>query len=105
MREERRRAAFEAAAQVWAGQATGNARLEEVLDGWDSEWADNNSGLRDEDVWDPAEEGPPYGQEEDYEDGNLDNIGYTQFIKNLEAQLLCELSNPGERSASTDLVT
>jgi hypothetical protein len=104
-RADRRRAAFEAAADAWVGQATNDVRIEDVLDEDDFIWEEDEGGLGDEDVWDPAEEGSPYGREEEFEDGDLDDIGYAQFIDNLEAQLLRELANPGERSADLAALT
>jgi hypothetical protein len=98
-RAERRRAAFEAAAAAWTGQATGDPRIVEELDEEDFVYEEDEDGLVDEDVWDPADEALPYGAGEEHEDGDLDDVGYALFIANLEAQLLRELQNPGELSA------
>jgi hypothetical protein len=99
-REDRRRAAFEAAAEAWTGQSTGDARVEEVFDIDDFIFDEDVGGAGDDDVWDPAEESEPRGV--DLEDAELDDTGYALFIANLEAELLRELQNPGERAAISD---
>jgi hypothetical protein len=96
-RAEQRQAAFEVAAEVWRGQATGDVRVDEVLDIDDFIFNEDQGGAGDEDVWDPAEEHKPRGV--DLEDAELDDTGYGLFIANLEAQLNRELQNPSEHAA------